>query len=163
MTKKLKLSTFDEESIKSLISKQDITIQENYLFNKEIPPLNLKSVNYQSFAYATRDKTRFKCLLIKNKEEKLNRDVLNKIQVLAELNPEVDFLHVFNTEANLSFLKEKLNIPDQTPFPQLIILPIDQDQNLVYFPSETLLKFSSKTEEIHQKLNKIFSKFSCKI
>jgi hypothetical protein len=157
VTKKIKLSSFDDISINQLINKNDISIEENYLFNKEVLPSNLKAVNHVSYNYLTRDKKRPKCILIKNKDEEYNRDVWEKIQNLAVMNPKIDFLHVYNTESNWNFLKEKLKFKDNTNLPQIIILPNEDNQDAIYFPEEVLLSYRTNNEEINNKLNKLIS------
>jgi hypothetical protein len=157
VTKKIKLTSFDDDSLRYMINKSDITIQENYLFNKEIIPSNLKAVNHLSYNYLTRDKKRPKCLLIKNKDEEVNRDVWEKIQKLAEMNPNIDFLHVSNTETNYNFIKEKLKLNPDTILPQLIIIPNDENQTPIFFPNEILLSYRTNQEEINNKLTSLLS------
>jgi hypothetical protein len=157
VTKKIKLTSFDDVSLRQMINKNDITIQENYLFNKEIIPSNIKAVNHLSYNYLTRDKKRRKCLLIKNKDEEVNRDVWEKIQKLAEMNPDIDFLHVSNTETNYNFIKEKFKLNQDTIFPQLIVLPNDENQTTIFFPKEILLSYKTDQVEINNKLTSLLS------
>jgi hypothetical protein len=122
VSKKIKAKDLDRENILQVLRKNDITLDENYNFNKAILPQNFKLLNHLLFDFLIiSSKKGKKIILLKDKDELINRDSMLRVQNLAKNNSGLDFFHMANTDENTKLLKEKYNLEFKN-YPQLIIL-----------------------------------------
>lgn len=149
VSKKLKLSETElgKENIVKLIAKADITIKEAYFFSKKVLPENFKMLNSVNFDYLI-NSDKIKIVLIKNKDEKYNRNVMKKVEELAEKHKDIAFFHMYNTDTNTNLLQEKYDLSFDN-YPQMVILK--DDKNWV-FPLNLLLKYSVTSDALGHEL-----------
>jgi hypothetical protein len=153
VTKKLRITNINNETLSNLINTGDIDLKNNYLFIKKVLPENLKNINYIQFDYMTKS-NKTKIILVKNKDEKYNRNAIDKLEELAKENPNVEFFHMFNTEKNIEFLNKKYNnreLVEIKNYPQLLIL---KDDKLSVFPEKIFLKYSLSYQDLNRELSK---------
>jgi hypothetical protein len=152
VTKKLKLRNFDKQSVTNLIKKENITLEENYNFHKKLLPDNVKLMNHLLFDLLIKpgDKNRH-IILVKNTDEKFNRNSLKRLENLAKMNKNIRFYYMYNTVENINYLKEKFkNIGDilsNSNSPHLLLI---KDNQISFVPQEVFLKYSTKEEEINK-------------
>lgn len=157
VTKKIKLKEINKNTIKKLIEKKDVTIEECYFFNKKLSPDNVKTINYLSFDYLIKDNDpNISLILIKNVDETYNRETLKKFESLALKNVDLKFYHMYNTDKNIEYLKSRFDIDaDNISFPQLLII---KDKRHWLFPNTILLKYSVTSEDLNAEMKKFKQK-----
>ena len=87
------------------------------------------------------DKRKTSVILIKNKDDKYNRDTFDKIKLFAKKNPCINFFYVNNTDKNIDFLKKKFPqyLEDVTNYPKMIVVKDDQSK---LYQMNNLLSFT---------------------
>jgi thiol-disulfide isomerase/thioredoxin len=113
----------------------------------------MKLINYLQFDYLTKS-SKPKIILVKNKDEKFNRNAIDRLEELAKENPNVEFFHMYDTEKNIEFLNKKFNqgeLAEIKNYPQLLIL---KDNKLSVFPDKIFLKYSLSHQELNKELSK---------
>jgi hypothetical protein len=117
-------------------------MDDNFYFNKKIPPANLKLINYINFDYLMEDnlnlKDDVKILLIKDKDENTNRNVSKKAEIFAQNNPKIKFYHMYNTNKNMKIIKQKYKLEFES-YPQMIII---KNNKVEIIPQHTILSSS---------------------
>ena len=150
-SKKLRLKNLNQNSLTQLIKIKDIDISQNYLFNNKIEPENMKIINHAMFEYYLRDTNSKNIILIKNKDEKYNRNSMKRFRKLAELNKDIKFYRMYNTENNMEFLNKKYELSNT--FPQVLIFNRGEERPLI-LSDNLFLKYSSTVESINEELHK---------
>jgi hypothetical protein len=127
-------------------------------------------------------KTNKKFILLINQDEKINRNVMNKIKKLSKNNQKFNFYYMYNSPENEIFLKENFDL-EFKKYPQMIIYKnknknkninnsfnknINRDinskdndfnniENLKFrfdiFPEKALLSYNIKFEELNGLIN----------
>ncbi len=153
VTKKLKISEINNETVSKLISIKDIELKDNYSFVKKIHPENLKLINHILFDYHTKS-SKPKIILVRNKDDKYNRLAMQRVEERAMKNQNIDFFHMYNTEKNLEFLNKKFTEGEFTEiknYPQLLIL---KEGKLKVLSDKLFLKYSISTQDLNTEISK---------
>jgi hypothetical protein len=124
VSKKLKAKDLSKESIIELINTKDITLDENYNFNKHALPHNFRLINHLLFDFLINKSKGKKVILLKDNNEKINRDSMKTVEQLAENYTDVDFYYMNNSEENVKLLRDRFNLEFKN-YPQLLILDTD--------------------------------------
>lgn len=149
VTKKLKLTSFKREEVAALINKDDISIKEGYFFSHKINPENYKMVNHLLWDLYIKDDKELKIILIKNSQEKYNRNIVSKLEKFAKSDEKQQIYYIDNSQKNLEFLNERFDVKFDN-YPQLILLK--GNKNWV-FPVELLLSYKLDSTNIANEIS----------
>jgi hypothetical protein len=146
VSKKIKAKDLERGSILELINTNDISLEENYNFNKHVLPQNFKLINHLLFDFLiNKSKGKKIVILLKDKHEKTNRDAMKTIERLAEGNQDVEFFYMTNSEENKKLLKDKFNVEFKN-FPQLLVLNAG-DNSVKVVPQIEYLKIDKNSRK----------------
>ncbi len=155
--KKLRIKNPTESDIINLINRNDIKIEESYVFHKKQYPENLKNIchlNYDLLLNEGNGKKKKEIknfVFILNEDSDLNRNLIVKAEKLARLNPENKYFTMLNSQENKRFLKERYGI-QFTTYPQLIQVEnilMEKDNNIKVFPIEQLLSYKIELNNLN--------------
>ena len=165
IAKKLRIKEPNSSDIINLMKKEDINIEENYVFHKKLIPENMQNLSYLNFQISMKNSfdTKEKYILLINEDEKMNRNVMTKLNKISKKNPEVNFYYMYSTPENEGFLKERFNL-EFKKYPQMFVYYNDNDNdneknkfnNKINLISEkTLLSFNTSLVELNGFVNRL--------
>jgi hypothetical protein len=163
VTKKIRLREEDlknKENVLKLLSMKDddVSLENNYNFDKKILPENMKILNHTVFDFLMeREKSKKKVLILLSKDVKQNREALIKLEELAIKNKDKVFFYMVNDLKNIKKLKDAykdLDLPTNNKIPEIIL--INNDNKSQILDKKLILGYLNQEENL-KSLNELIN------